>query len=673
MSDFLGIDLIAGLNQEQSKTQIDAAINTLSTKLKDLKLEIDIDQKALQTIKDFNTEMKKLSQAADKTGQSVKQAMTSDGTIQNRTTQLKRLVAEKARLATAEENQTANAVANDKQRIRSLDELTEVYRKRNRVIQESNKYGEATKIQYQLEDDQGNLRRTVTTDGKDNVLKYKDHDIDAHKKYNDMMKQVASERERIATRLAKIRMSGYGNEKQLQFFDSQATSHDINSLKSLSKEIDVYSQSLTRVAKKDDLQKTIKSINTLHKSGAQRLPKQNVLTDIQTSLNSATTQKEIDAVQTRIQRLQQVMSGRERGFKQLQKLKADDILPTGVVSEVRERLRKAQSPEKVQEVSKGIYELQQRNVELKKQAASESKLANTRSRLHTQLERMNRAQNVTTTSMQRMGRAIDQATGKGAEAQLNRIDVALKRISNSAQDRQKTRELQKQLDLMQKQASMNAANLLGSVHGKISPENKQRIDAYALGTQALTVQTKDAIHQHKLLDKEFQNVKRSVLSADQGMARFSKQMSSAMFRIPIYAAGMAAMYAPLRMFKSAIQEIIEIDTQMTVLERVTDGSENMNTAMTASIDIAERLGNTIAEVNEGLINFARQGYRGDDLTAITEVATVMSNVSDLNVEDAASSLTAAMKGFNIEAQDSIRIVDSLNEVNVSASCYSNVA
>lgn len=199
--------------------------------------------------------------------------------------------------------------------------------------------------------------------------------------------------------------------------------------------------------------------------------------------------------------------------------------------------------------------------------------------------------------------------------------------------------------------------------GTKSKEHRNDLTDLGLAYQKLTPYTKNLDQELKRLDSTFNRLSTDIIKADQGMARFSRQLASAMVRVPIYAATMAGMYAPLRMFQDAVSQSIAIDSQMTVLERVSNGTIQMNRALEDSIGIAERLGNTIHEVNDGLINFARQGYRGDELAAMTEYATVMSNVSDLSVEESASSLTAAMKGFNIEAENSLHIVNAMNEVD----------
>lgn len=127
---------------------------------------------------------------------------------------------------------------------------------------------------------------------------------------------------------------------------------------------------------------------------------------------------------------------------------------------------------------------------------------------------------------------------------------------------------------------------------------------------------------------------------------------------------MTAFYTPLRLLQDAISQIITIDTQLTSLGRVTDEQTDLNQVLEESIKLADQLGNKVVEINEGLIEFARQGFSGNDLLKITEAATLMSNVSDLSVEESASSLTSALKGFNMEADQAIHVVDALNEVDL---------
>src|SRR5699024_7390571 len=113
-----------------------------------------------------------------------------------------------------------------------------------------------------------------------------------------------------------------------------------------------------------------------------------------------------------------------------------------------------------------------------------------------------------------------------------------------------------------------------------------------------------------------------------------------------------------------VDNVIMLDSQMTDLQRVMDATpKTYNDLMEKSIDLSIELGNKVEDVNNAMTEFARMGYTPDQLIDLTEVATVASNISDLMPEDAMNTVVAGMKAFNIEAEDSISIIDRLNEVN----------
>src|SRR5690606_39289114 len=114
---------------------------------------------------------------------------------------------------------------------------------------------------------------------------------------------------------------------------------------------------------------------------------------------------------------------------------------------------------------------------------------------------------------------------------------------------------------------------------------------------------------------------------------------------------------------SAITQIIELDSQMTVLKRISSEGTDVNAVLQESVRLAGELGNLISEVNDGFIAFSRQGYRGEELTMLTQYSVLLGNISDLSVDDSASILTAGLKAFNMEASRAIEIVDALNEVD----------
>lgn len=234
---------------------------------------------------------------------------------------------------------------------------------------------------------------------------------------------------------------------------------------------------------------------------------------------------------------------------------------------------------------------------------------------------------------------------------------------NTQKEKERTEQLEHQVKLAQREAQIRVNDLRRRYEPVLTQEQNRQLDQYVASMNALSATTPKVQNRIRELNTDFKEISASVREAGSRTDSFGKQLSVALQRIPIWMIGMTAFYQPLRRLQDAIRQIIELDSQMVVLERVSNGMIDINQALEESIEIAGRLGNTVNQVNEAFIEFSRQGFRGEDLSAISEVATIMGNVSDLDIETSASALTAALKGFNIEATNAIRIVDSLNEVD----------
>ncbi|ALS22316.1 phage tail tape measure protein [Paenibacillus naphthalenovorans] len=140
-------------------------------------------------------------------------------------------------------------------------------------------------------------------------------------------------------------------------------------------------------------------------------------------------------------------------------------------------------------------------------------------------------------------------------------------------------------------------------------------------------------------------------------------LSTAFQKFPIWMVTATAFYAPFRGLQSAIDMVVQLDSQMVELKRVMDQDTNFENMLRGSIELANELGRSITTVNEAMIGFARQGFSEDQVLALTRTATLATNISELSGKEAMDAMTAAMTIFNIEASKSIRIVDALNEVD----------
>lgn len=144
-----------------------------------------------------------------------------------------------------------------------------------------------------------------------------------------------------------------------------------------------------------------------------------------------------------------------------------------------------------------------------------------------------------------------------------------------------------------------------------------------------------------------------------------EQLKIAMARVPVWMMAMTAFYGSIRTVKEMTSEILQLDKALTELRRVADKQINIDHIFKGAIDLSKELGNNIHDVMQSVNDLARTfgDFNERQLLSIARTATLMSNVSDLTAQEATESLIGTMNAFNITAEDSIRIVDSMNEVD----------
>ncbi|ADM73688.1 tail length tape measure protein [Lactococcus phage 949] len=146
---------------------------------------------------------------------------------------------------------------------------------------------------------------------------------------------------------------------------------------------------------------------------------------------------------------------------------------------------------------------------------------------------------------------------------------------------------------------------------------------------------------------------------------FMEQMGIAMKRIPGYILSMQGVYAVVNGFKGISSEIMEIDKQMIEIQRVAGAGINTDNLLTGAITQSKELGNNVHDILDALGEYSRTfgDLSEQQLLTATKTAVIMSNVSDLNLDESVSSLVGTMNAFNISAGDSLHIVDALNEID----------
>lgn len=115
--------------------------------------------------------------------------------------------------------------------------------------------------------------------------------------------------------------------------------------------------------------------------------------------------------------------------------------------------------------------------------------------------------------------------------------------------------------------------------------------------------------------------------------------------------------------KDMYQAVYDIDTAMTNLYKVTDETDaKYNAFLTNACSNAKELGRSVSSLIEQSANWAKLGHSIDESEQLAKISSIYANVGEVDDDTAVSDMVTAMKAFNIEATDSITIVDSLNKL-----------
>lgn len=117
--------------------------------------------------------------------------------------------------------------------------------------------------------------------------------------------------------------------------------------------------------------------------------------------------------------------------------------------------------------------------------------------------------------------------------------------------------------------------------------------------------------------------------------------------------------------KKMINSVIELDTAMTELKKVTDETDATYEKFLSNATVrAKELGASLSDVVTASADFARLGFDIGDAEKLADAAIVYKNVGDGidDISTASESIIATMQAFGVEADKAMSIVDKFNEV-----------
>lgn len=159
--------------------------------------------------------------------------------------------------------------------------------------------------------------------------------------------------------------------------------------------------------------------------------------------------------------------------------------------------------------------------------------------------------------------------------------------------------------------------------------------------------------------KQLNKVNRSAMSTSAAFVDITK-------KVALFGAATSIIGGFTAACGAAMQAVLDFDKSLTELKKVSSLSNDELDIYTQKLgEVGGTVARTRSELTDMATEFVKSGFSEEDSSELARVASLYQNVADEELEagQAANFIISQMKAFNLTAEDSEHIVDSINEVS----------
>jgi TP901 family phage tail tape measure protein len=151
------------------------------------------------------------------------------------------------------------------------------------------------------------------------------------------------------------------------------------------------------------------------------------------------------------------------------------------------------------------------------------------------------------------------------------------------------------------------------------------------------------------IEKEFNRIKQEAIAAGKTGQTFGAIFKSSFGVISRYISGAMLIYRGIATIKEMYNNVLEVDTAMTGLYRVTNMTgEQYNQLYNNMTTSAQKYGATLKDIINLTTSWVKLGYDANTASELAGVTTTYQHVTDIDTETATKHLVTAYKGFQNE-------------------------
>lgn len=164
--------------------------------------------------------------------------------------------------------------------------------------------------------------------------------------------------------------------------------------------------------------------------------------------------------------------------------------------------------------------------------------------------------------------------------------------------------------------------------------------------------------------REANKTQQEVINSQQNL---STMLASAIKRFAVWGVAMKIWTGIGNAINDCTSYIKDLDEAMTNIRVVTmDTKDATEDLLKTYNQLGQELGANTLDIAEGSIDWLRQGYDVADTETLVKDSTILSKLALIDNAEATEYLTSALKGYKLEAEDAIGVVDQLVSIDLEA-------
>lgn len=208
----------------------------------------------------------------------------------------------------------------------------------------------------------------------------------------------------------------------------------------------------------------------------------------------------------------------------------------------------------------------------------------------------------------------------------------------------------------------------------IVKNTKSSINQYGEEISQCTVKVKTANNQWQTYNATINNttgelrvLKGQTTEIINSQMNLSTMLKSAIERFAVWGVAMKVWTSVGNAVKDCTAYVKDLNEAMTNIRVVTmDTKEATEDLLDTYNQLGQELGADTLDIAEGAIDWLRQGYDQADTAELVKDSTILSKLALIDNAEATEYLTSALKGYKLEAQDAIGVIDQLVSIDLEA-------